>query len=483
MSSYANSKEKIEVDGDVDVELESLLPDHAGGSAGGFPRRYILVAFLFCGLFIVYGLRICISVAAAPSAHAHTDSTTGGTSTNFQPESMYDEFGWSTTEQGIVLGAFFNGYITSQIVGGILSRRYGGKVVLAAAVLLASFFTGLTPVVAFNLPLLVACRVMTGVVEGVSFPAIVTAKERSTFMGIVFGGAAAGNVVTLPLSALLLHSFGWRWIFFVYAIAGLVWTLLFCLFTASTPAAHSSISPRERHLLHTCSPPQKETRAAIPWLRILRCKGAWACFVGHTCFNWGFYTLLTQLPSYLSLALQFDLEHAGFVSSLPYLAMLLFSVSGGVAADAVMARGWLSRTRVRKVWMVCAMMLPALLLVCCGYAETWAVAVMVMTLSVGLSGLNTAGANANYLDLAPTLGGVVFCIGNTFATIPGMVSPVLSGMIVDAYGCDDEHVQACKQAYQAVFWVVLGVCAFGSTVYGLFATAEAVLREEEEEPQ
>jgi len=46
-----------------------------------------------------------------------------------------------TLTQGIVLGAFFNGYIFTQILGGMLSRRFGGKFVLIFCVAFASFFT------------------------------------------------------------------------------------------------------------------------------------------------------------------------------------------------------------------------------------------------------------------------------------------------------------------------------------------------------
>ena len=38
-----------------------------------------------------------------------------------------EEFGWSNELQGYILAAFFCGYIMTQIIGGRLAERFGGK--------------------------------------------------------------------------------------------------------------------------------------------------------------------------------------------------------------------------------------------------------------------------------------------------------------------------------------------------------------------
>ena len=98
---------------------------------------------LFLGTATLYTQRVCISVAAAPGAKARNSTEVGGAQN--ATVTMFSEFGWTNTDQGIVLGAFFNGYIFTQIVGGLLSKRYGGKLVLLACITLASLFTALTP--------------------------------------------------------------------------------------------------------------------------------------------------------------------------------------------------------------------------------------------------------------------------------------------------------------------------------------------------
>jgi ACS family sodium-dependent inorganic phosphate cotransporter len=125
----------------------------------------------------------------------------------------------------------------------------------------------------------------------------------------------------------------------------------------------------------------------------------------------------------------------------------------------LIARGLLSRTRTRKAFMAAALLVPAACLVACGRAASpdWAVALM--TASIGVSGLASTGFQANYLEISATLSGVIMSVGNTIATLPGMTSPVLTGMILDRYGCSKQDPAACQGAYQVVFYIAFGVQA------------------------
>lgn len=45
-----------------------------------------------------------------------------------------------------------------------------------------------------------------------------------------------------------------------------------------------------------------------PWADILKCPAVWAINVAHFANNWGFYTMLTTLPSYMKNVLKFDIK-------------------------------------------------------------------------------------------------------------------------------------------------------------------------------
>lgn len=77
--------------------------------------------------------------------------------------SVYD---WDSETQGWILGAFFYGYILTQIPGGYLASRCGAKWLLGFGILGTVVFTLLTPVAAdLGASYLIAVRVLEGIGE------------------------------------------------------------------------------------------------------------------------------------------------------------------------------------------------------------------------------------------------------------------------------------------------------------------------------
>ena len=56
-------------------------------------------------------------------------------------------FNWDMKTQGLILGAFFYGYTTTQILGGTLAQKIGGKVLMMFGVGWTAVLTLFTPVV------------------------------------------------------------------------------------------------------------------------------------------------------------------------------------------------------------------------------------------------------------------------------------------------------------------------------------------------
>lgn len=76
---------------------------------------------------------------------------------------MYD---WDSETQGLILGAFFYGYILTQILGGYLASRCGPKWLLGFGILVTVIFTLLTPLAAdLGAGWLIAVRVLEGIGE------------------------------------------------------------------------------------------------------------------------------------------------------------------------------------------------------------------------------------------------------------------------------------------------------------------------------
>lgn len=85
---------------------------------------------------------------------------------------------------------------------------------------------------ALGFGMLAVSRFLLGLGEGGGFPAATKAvaewfppQERSTAMGIINAGTAVGAVIAPPAIALIIGVSGWRWVFFLSGLVGLLWTV------------------------------------------------------------------------------------------------------------------------------------------------------------------------------------------------------------------------------------------------------------------
>jgi len=73
------------------------------------------------------------------------------------------EFEWSRAFQGAIFSSYFYGYMSTQIIGGILSGKYGAKHVIGTGVLISGILTLITPAATrLNAYLLIVIRVLLG---------------------------------------------------------------------------------------------------------------------------------------------------------------------------------------------------------------------------------------------------------------------------------------------------------------------------------
>ena len=65
---------------------------------------------------------------------------------------------------------------------------------------------------------------------------------------------------------------------------------------------------------------------------------------------------------------------------------------------------------------------------------TLTTAFLYLTAGTALSALTLAGVSVNHLDICPNYAGFVFGCGNTLATLAGLISVPISGLILDSTG-------------------------------------------------
>ena len=82
------------------------------------------------------------------------------------PGGQKGEFKWDKRMQGLLLGGFFWGYLVLQVVGGVVSERFGAKKVIAIGMFPVAVLNILTPVCARADPyLFLVVRILVGLGE------------------------------------------------------------------------------------------------------------------------------------------------------------------------------------------------------------------------------------------------------------------------------------------------------------------------------
>lgn len=411
----------------------------------GWPARYKIVALAAAAVFICYMDRVIISIAIIP---------------------MSAEFGWSPEEQGRVLSSFFVGYLLTQVAGGWLSGRYGGKIVLGSGVIFWSLFTMLAPVAAAGgLTALLVSRVLMGVGEGITFPSIysmfgrwVPETERSRAIGILFSTIPLGSVFALLATPWIVTHYGWEMGFYAFGALGFIWWIFWQLNAAASPEQHPSITQEELKLIQGEEAVSGER--PTPIRRLLKSPAVWAVIIGHFCANWGSYVLLAWMPTYINKGLGVDFASVGIFTMIPALFSFLALNAGGWLADYLIRRGH-NKTHVRKAMQAIGFGGSAAVLAVVGYVESVPLAIALMSLGNIFGGAMAGGFGVNHLDLAPRGAGVIMGLSNTAGTLPGIIGVYLSGLILQA-----------TDSWALVFQTASGVLIFGMVFYLVFASAE-----------
>ena len=431
------------------------IPDSPVATASQWPRRYTIAALFFFATVLCYLDRVSISVAIIPLAA---------------------DYGYDSAAQGLILSAFFWGYLWPQLAGGWLADRFGGKRVLAFGVALWSVATFITPGAArTSFTMLFAVRILLGLGEGVNFPAIhsltarwMPAHERARTLALNFSGMYLGTVVALIFSPLIIARFGWPALFYLSGAAGVVWVALWASKAADGPpdlppwpeaqtgARYETGCKPARHTIPTSA----RRPTSIPWRVIAREPAVWAISLAHFCSNFGFNILLLWLPTYLHHTFGVTLSRVGIYSLVPWLASFAVVNTGGWVADALLIGG-ANVGLTRKLVQSLAFGLGALPLLAVPWATSPAAATALLTLSAAASALGMSAYGVNHLDVGPEYAGVLMGISNSIATIPGIVGVAIAGFIVQATG-----------SFSAVFVLIAAVYAIGLCGYVRWASGD-----------
>jgi MFS family permease len=357
---------------------------------------------------------------------------------------MKSELGLSATAFGIAVSAFFWVYAPVQLFAGWLCDRLSVYKLMAGGILLWAVSTMLVGLVAGLFSLLVL-RVMLGVGESIAFPGSskiiarhVPAQSRGAANAAVSTGLSLGPAVGTLLGGLLVASWGWRPMFFVFGLATLIWLV-----------------PWPRTVRNLDHDGHRDSGARVAASQLLTKWPLWAMAIGHFLANYFFYFLLTWLPLFLTKERGFTISQMAVLATIGYAVQAACALSFGHFSD------WWTRSGRSEVacrrWMVIATQaLGALAIGGIVFVHS-AVGLAVL---LCLAGASTAALSLNLYSVAqifagPRAAGTWVGIQNALGNASGIIGPIVSGMIVDRYGYSAAFiVTAVVTATGALWWLV-----------------------------
>jgi ACS family sodium-dependent inorganic phosphate cotransporter len=346
--------------------------------------------------------------------------------------------------EGVVLGAFYWGYGLSQVPGGFLAQRFGGRRTLIASFVgwtLASF---LTPRSATSILGMCAARVTIGIFQGFLIPSVHTVlsqwvlpHERAKATSLCTSGMYLGSAAAIQFLPGVAKAYQDPSVIFrLAAFLGAIWLGLWLwqgedvkhyksLIPVTAPGAIKNGAPREDS--------SRKQVGRTPIGSIMFHSAVWAIVVNNFAFHYTFYVIMSWMPTYFQSLIGRDLHSIGVGKPVPYIVMFAMANLGGWMGDWLIAAGYTvgaSRKAVNSLgfWSAMALLLlmPA--------ARSVAQGLIVLTLCLGVVGFSRGGFSVNHMDIAPQYAGIVMGISNTAGTVSGIIGVSATGFILESAG-------------------------------------------------
>jgi ACS family glucarate transporter-like MFS transporter len=277
-------------------------------------------------------------------------------------------------------------------------------------------------------------------------------SERGKANGLIFAGVGLSGL-TPPLVKEIILRHGWRASFgfsaCLCATVGLIWYLA----ARDTPERHPWVGDaertlivRERHVARVTDDgdPASYGKHKIPWGQIFRSKTVLAMTASYFSFGYAAWLFISWFYIYMAQARGVNLKTSAVYTMLPFLAMTVGCLGGGLVSDGIVARQGLRQGRCLLPGI--ALVLTALLLVLGSRVESAAMAAVVLACGAGVLYVAQSGYWAVAADISGEYVGVVSGIMNMGGQIGGACTASLTPLLAAHFGWEISFLVAAALA-------------------------------------
>ena len=370
-------------------------------------RRTFVLFLIFIGYFLCYCDRMIISTTIPY---------------------IGKEFHLSKTLMGLVMSAFFIGYTVCQIPGGLLVDKFGPRKVLSLAIAVWSIFTGVTGAVSNVIHMIIA-RVIFGVGEA-PYPAAsmksialwFEPSQRAFATAIILSSNSLGPAVAPLFAVAVMAYWGWRAVFYLLVIPGIIMTALIAIFVTDQP-------PRLQELVEAQKTgPEQPEEAPYSFWQVLKEPVVWKSTIMFSIFNiagWGFKS---WLPGYLVISRHMAMKTMGVEVSIVFAVGIVGYLVGGWLSDGLFKNN-------RKMPVVIFQSLTAVMFYLMYTVKSMDLLMIYQTLAgFFLTAALAAVWALPVSSVSKKITGRAVGIFNTGGQAAGLLSPIVIGYLVDVTG-------------------------------------------------
>jgi ACS family D-galactonate transporter-like MFS transporter len=368
------------------------------------PRRAWLVVFLlFLFMLINFGDKAILGLAAVP---------------------IMRELALSPSEFGLLGSSFFFLFAISAVCSGFLVNRAGTRWPILVMALLWSV-AQVPMIVPVGFAALMSFRILLGAAEGPAYPTAVHATfnwfadaKRALPTLVLALGSITGLLAAPALTYLIVH-FSWHVAFAILGLLSCLWAGIWFLFGYEAPAPPKIPLYAERQL------------ERISYLRLLATPTTIATIIcGYVAYS-GLSLLLVWFTPYLSQALGYSMEAAGWLSALPPAGMIVVMTAAAWASERAVLGGVATR-RARGLLTAFGVMLGGIAICLIPFCPLSGLKVAMMVLGVALpSAIYVFGHPIVSEFTPPAQRAAVLSITNAGITLAGIAAPYTMGRLIE----------------------------------------------------
>jgi sugar phosphate permease len=353
-------------------------------------------------------------------------------------------YGWNTLQFGWISTAFFIGYAITMFPAGELSDKFGGGRLLMFGTLWWAVFSFLTPM-GTTLGMMMLLRILVGIGQGVIIPANfsvlanwIPKGESGKSSGILQMGCPAGIALSMIAAATIIEHFGWKCVFYLYALLGPVWCIIWFISGSDHPAQDKKITDAELAYIRAGqiteeSKSSKGTQSiSLSRKEIFSTPSVWGCALCFFCTTYLFSLFMSWLPTYFALGKGIDLQQSATYTMIPYLAAIIAYPLGGILADQ--ASRCFGENIGRKFCPIIGLLLAGIFLIIAMKTTSLHTAVLLIATSNFFLCLTMASHFSIPMIFSQQNTGTIVGMNELFGTFGSILSPIVSGFVINASG-------------------------------------------------